>query len=77
MARAFSANRNFRNPAGSNTNQSGVAQGTMGGRAMPGGGRPGRMSVNLGDEMYLWFLLLLEVGAIAFLRNHFRRYHGG
>jgi len=33
--------------------------------------------LTFGDEMYLWLLILLEIGAIAFLRNHFRRYHGG
>jgi len=73
MARAFSANRSFRNPAASNPTPSGITQGTPGGATS----RPGRATLMLGDEMYLWGLVLLEVGAIAFLRNHFRRYHGG
>jgi hypothetical protein len=41
------------------------------------GTRPGRMQVQLGDEAYLWVLVLLEVGAIAWLRSAFRRHHGG
>jgi hypothetical protein len=31
----------------------------------------------LGDEFYLWILVLLEVGIMAFMRNKFRRRHGG
>lgn len=77
MARAFSANRTGRRPAGSNTNQSGVAQGTMGGPAMASSGKPGRGSLMLGDEMYLWALVGIEVIMTVVLRNHFRRYHGG
>lgn len=73
MARAFSANRSFRNPAASNPTPSGISQGTPGGATS----KPGRSIVTLGDEHYLWLLVFLEVGVIAFLRNHFRRYHGG
>lgn len=75
MARAFSMGS--RRPAGSNTNQSGVAQGTMGGQAMASSSKPGRSMLSLSDEHYLWGLLFLELGALAFLRNRFRRYHGG
>lgn len=77
MARAFSYNRNGRNPAASNPAPSGLSQGTMGGTAMAGSSKPGRSLLMLGDEVYLWGLIALEVGAMAILRNHFRRYHGG
>jgi hypothetical protein len=77
MARAFSYNRSSRNPAASNPTPNGMPQGTMGGPAMPASSKPGRMMLMVGDEAYLWGILFLELGAIAFLRNHFRRYHGG
>lgn len=63
-----------RMPSSSNTNQSGVPQGTLGGRAT---GRPGRPQLNLGDEKYLWGLVILEVIFTGMLRKNFRRYHGG
>lgn len=63
--------------ATSNPNPSGIPQGTMGGRAPAAGGRPGTRPVLLGDELYLWALLVLEVGVMSFLRNKFRRHHGG
>lgn len=66
-----------RTPAASNPNPSGIPQGTVGGQAMPTSSKPGRSQIMLGDEMYLWVLVLLEVGFLAFLRNRFRRYHGG
>jgi hypothetical protein len=72
MARAFAGP--LRTPQASNTSPSGIPQGTMGGMAM---GRPGRPQFNLGDEMYLWVLVILEVFATAMLRQKFRRYHGG
>lgn len=59
----------------SNPTPSGVSQGTPGGRTA-GGRRPG-MKLMLGDEMYLWMLLVIELLAMGFLRKHFRRYHGG
>lgn len=31
----------------------------------------------VGDEAYLWLLVIIEIITMAFLRNHFRRYHGG
>lgn len=74
MARAIG----LRSPVGgasSNPSPSGVSQGTPGGlgRTL----RPGARSLQVGDEMYLWLIVLLEVATLAFLRNHFRRYHGG
>jgi hypothetical protein len=51
-----------------------------------GGGTPGGLKVGggfassmkvTGDEIYLWILVFAEVGAIAWLRHAFRRYHGG
>lgn len=64
-----------KNSQTSNTRQSGVAQGTPGG-LKAAGGRPGK-KLNAGDEMYLWLLLALELLAMVFLRNQFRRHHGG
>lgn len=74
----------MRVPSTSNPTPSGIRQGTMGGlgampnstatpphRVKPGGG------MAVGDEVYLWLLVFIEVGVIALLRNHFRRYHGG
>lgn len=52
-------------------------QGTMGGPAPAVGPRPGKRYPAFGDEVYLWVLIGLEVGAIAFLRSAFKRYHGG
>lgn len=74
MARTVSMKRT---PSTSNTNPSGAPQGTPGGTRTAVGARPGRGVMQVGGEMYLWALVLLEVGAMAWLRNHFRRYHGG
>jgi hypothetical protein len=52
-------------------------QGTLGGIRTAVGGRPGSRSMPMGDEVYLWILLALEVGAISWLRATFSRYHGG
>ena len=71
MARAFAGTRI---PNASNPTPSGIPQGTMGGPSM---GRPGGRSLNLGDEMYLWVLVLIEAGMLGWLRQFFRRYHGG
>lgn len=65
-----------RNSSTSNPNPSGVQQGTLGGRSAAGGIRPG-LKLNVGDEIYLWILLILELMAMGYLRHHFRRYHGG
>jgi hypothetical protein len=67
----------MRIPSASNPTPSGAANsGTLGGvRAM--NGRPGKMQLAVGDEFYLWVLILIEVGTMGFLRKHFRRYHGG
>ena len=67
----------MRIPATSNTTPSGAPQGTTGGRARSHGSRPGSMNLNLGDEMYLWVLVILEALTLGWLRNHFRRHHGG
>lgn len=48
--------------------------GTLGGRAT---GRPGRPQLTLGDEKYLWILVILEVLLTGALRKQFRRHHGG
>lgn len=54
-------------------------QGTLGGpaRAPSAGPRPGRRQMLLGDEMYLWMLVAIEIGLMAALRRKFRRHHGG
>ncbi len=60
--------------AQSNTRQSGVPQGTPGGRARP-------MSFGFGSAMqevgYLWILVITEVLLMGYLRKQFRRHHGG
>lgn len=63
--------------ASSNPSPSGYAQGTPGGQSQAAGARPGSRQMYLGDEVYLWFLVFLEVGTMCFLRNKFRRHHGG
>lgn len=52
-------------------------QGTMGGVPQPAGRPPGRNGYVFGEEVYLWILVLLEVGTIAYFRAQFSRYHGG
>lgn len=68
--------RQFTHGAASNAHTSGAPNaGTPGGRAVGKGG------VNLpivNEEVtWLWVLVILEVGLMAYMRNHFRRYHGG
>jgi len=63
--------------AHSNPTPSGYPQGTMGGPSAAAGPRPGARSIALGDEVYLWLLVFLEVGTMCFLRQKFRRHHGG
>jgi hypothetical protein len=63
--------------AASNSSPGPSVQGTMGGPAPSVGSKPGRMQVKMDDSMYLWILVLLEVGTIAWLRAAFSRYHGG
>jgi len=62
---------------GDNLGPTSGAQGTLGGIAQAIGTRPGGMQIKIGDEGYLWLLIALEVGAIAWLRSAFRRHHGG
>lgn len=71
MPRTVSGGRTTQ--SSSNPNPSGIPQGTPGGRSM---GRRGGM-VPIGDEMYLWILVVMEALAIGALRQQFRRYHGG
>jgi hypothetical protein len=35
------------------------------------------MKLAIGDEGYLWILVIIEVLAIGILRKKFKRYHGG
>lgn len=53
-----------------------LAGGTLGGKSAMGR-KPGRYQTKLGDEHYLWILVILEVVAIGWLRHAFRRRHGG
>lgn len=72
MARAFAGGRV---PSASNPTPSRAQNaGTLGG---PTTGRPGRPQLMLGDEKYLWILVILEVLATGVLRKKFRRHHGG
>lgn len=71
MARAFTG----RIPSASNPTPSRAGNsGTLGG---PSTRRPGRPQLMLGDEMYLWILVILEVLVTGILRKQFRRHHGG
>lgn len=60
----------------SNTNPAGGTGGTLGGRKMSTGMSPG-MKLAIGDEGYLWLLVIIEVLAMGYLRKRFKRYHGG
>ena len=61
----------------SNTVNPGASpSGTMGGIPHAAGRRPG-MKLAVGDEGYLWILIALELALMGYLRQHFRRYHGG
>lgn len=53
------------------------AQGTPGGTARPGRKPGGRQPSKLGQEVYLWILVVIEVAMIGGFRKYFRRYHGG
>ena len=53
------------------------AQGTLGGMSASIGAGVGARPVMLGDAAYLWALVLIEVLTLAWLRQAFRRYHGG
>lgn len=66
-----------RNPASSDPTPSGIKQGTMGGIATAAGARPGSRPMLLGQEVYLWALLIIEVAVMGYFRRHFRRNHGG
>lgn len=50
--------------------------GTLGGMRVATGAGPG-MKFAVGDEGYLWLLVIIEVLTMAYLRKHFKRYHGG
>jgi hypothetical protein len=52
-------------------------QGTLGGPAPAVGSKPGRRQMVMGDEIYLWILVAIEVATIGWLRSAFSRYHGG
>ncbi len=59
-----------------------VAGGTTGPQGTPGGKIRGARGRNrggmvVGQEVYLWILILVELAAIGGLRKFFRRFHGG
>lgn len=60
----------------SNTNPSGMTGGTLGGRKIATGAPPG-MRLAIGDEGYLWILVIIEALALGYLRKKTKRYHGG
>lgn len=60
----------------SNTNPAGGTGGTFGGRKIATGARPG-MNMAIGDEGYLWLLVIVEVAVMWLLRKKFKRHHGG
>lgn len=76
--RSVMGNRGSVGGVSSNTTPSGAPQGTMGGTGRAAAATPGGRLLGLVDEVtYLWVLVGLEVGALAYMRKHFRRYHGG
>lgn len=78
--RSVMGNRSATGGQTSNVTPSGAPQGTMGGsqRAAAGVATPGGKLLGLVDEVtYLWVLVGLEVGALVYMRKHFRRFHGG
>jgi hypothetical protein len=64
------------NSAVSNPTPNGGTGGTLGGRKIATGARPG-MKFAIGDEGYLWLLVIIEAFAMGYLRKRFKRYHGG
>ena len=66
----------MRVPSKSNTMPSGIPQGTPGGRTAVGS-RPGAKRMMVGDEIYLWILVLIEAFIIFGGRKALRRHHGG
>lgn len=54
----------------------GGSGGTLGGLKRATGAGPG-MKFAVGDEGYLWLLVILEVITMGYLRKRFKRYHGG
>lgn len=76
MARAVGTRRTT---PSSNTQQPGVAPGgTMGGRpTRKVGRRPGSRPIAVGDEVYLWVLVIIEALLMGALRQRFRKHHGG
>lgn len=67
--------------ATSNPTPSGMPQGTPGGVTMgpgitPSGKGPG-MKFRVGDEGYIWILVLIEVAVMSALRRWSRAHHGG
>lgn len=60
----------------SNTVPQGGAGGTLGG-LRSAGRAPGARQLQLGDEIYLWILVIIEVLLMGWLRQNFRRHHGG
>lgn len=55
--------------------------GTTGPQGTPGGFRrkpgTGQREMILGQEVYLWILVLIEVALVGGFRKYFRRFHGG
>lgn len=60
----------------SNTGANGGTGGTLGGRKIATGAGPG-MKLAIGDEGYLWVLVIVEALTLGYLRKKFKRYHGG
>lgn len=63
--------------ATSNPRPTRMMGGTPGGVRAQQAGSTQPKGLKLGDEVYVWILVALEIGAIAWLRQAFRRHHGG
>lgn len=67
--------------SGTQPSQARAAGGTTGPQGSPGGRRIGTPGTGgpriLGQEVYLWILVLVEAVLTGALRRFFRRFHGG
>lgn len=59
--------------------QSAGPQGTPGGKAPKFNRKPGssKQPLKVGQEVYLWILVIVEVAMVGGFRRYFRRVHGG
>lgn len=52
-------------------------QGTTGGRAAPIRKQAARQQLRMGQHIYLWILVAIELVITGIARRYFRQFHGG